>query len=480
MSRTFYGRAAPAGAAGIRPIGSAASRSGAGELDLPRDALRVVLALLVFFTIGRAHQHFGFLGAMKPALLLFGAGAALAVLNPASVRWDNAWSAWPAKGVAALGVLACLSVPFALSMGTGGSFMVHAYSKVLLTFFLLLVALRSPRDLYLFVWAYVLGCGFLVYLSIFYFSLWTTAGLPRLGSMYFYDANDLGVVLNVAIPLCVVLFQNSNKVGKVASGVILLGIGASLARSGSRGGFLGLLAVGIGILLLIRNVSVPKRVGIVAIVAAGLFWMAPQNYWHQMETLKEPTQDANWTDPYGRKAIAERGVGYMLDHPVLGVGVGNFHRAEGLVSEAARQRAEKGMPYRWTAAHNSFVQIGAELGIPGLLLFCSLVFGSMVGMGRLRKRLPARWRRQAGQRRFLYDLATYLPVSLVGFAVSGFFVSFAYHDVFYVLVLFVTGTYLCAGKLVREERALTSQSATDFTAQGGRPQRGRAWASERS
>lgn len=426
---------------------------------LIRDPLRLVLVALVFLTIGRAHQHYGFLGAVRPAQLLFGAGAAYAFLKPSSVRLDNLWSSWPPKVVVALGVLACLSVPFGISMGSSGRFLLESFSKVLLTFFLLVVAIRGPRDLYLFVWAYVLGCGFLVYISIFTFTMQYTGAMQRLGGLYFYDANDLGVVLTAGIPLCIVLLQNSGKLGKATSGLILLGIGASLARSGSRGGFLGLLAVGVALFFLLRNVSVLKRVGAVAVLAAGLFAMAPQGYWTQMESMTEPTEDYNWTSPYGRKAVAERGLGYMLDHPVFGVGAGNFQRAEGLLAEVSRQRAQMGVGYRWTAAHNSFVQAGAELGIPGLLLFCSLVFGSMLGMARLRKRMPRSWRRRGGEHRFLYDLATYIPVSMVGFAVAGFFVSFAYHDVLYVLVLFVTGTYLCVHRLVRREKAARAAEA---------------------
>ena len=408
----------------LRPGRPEAEASGegspAGGLKLPRDGLRVILALLLFLAVGRIHQHFAFIGALQPALLLFGAAAIYVFLSPGSVRWENAWSSWVPKVVLALAVMAALSIPFGISIGSAGSFMVNSFSKVLLTFFLVLIAVRGPRDLYLYVWAYVLACGFLVYLSLFTFSLQYTGVLQRLGELYFYDSNDLGVVFSAGIPLCIVLFQNSGRAGKLVSGAVLLGIGASLARSGSRGGFLALLAVGVVLLFLLRNVSVAKRAGAVLAVAAALFVMAPPGYWSQMESLTEPTEDYNWTDPYGRRAVAERGLGYMLEHPVFGVGVGNFPRAEGVVAEVSRERARRGVGYRWTAAHNSFVQAGAELGVPGLLLFSTLIFGGMIGMYRLRKRLPRRWRQMGPEHRFLYDLATYLPVSLVGFSVAGF------------------------------------------------------------
>lgn len=437
------------------------SRGGpeAGWLSgLFRDPLRLILALLIFLAVGRAHQHFAFIGALSPALLLFLGGVGYAVLDPSSVRLENLWSSWPPKVVAALTVLACLSVPFGISMGSAGLFLLEGFAKVVLLFALLLVAVRNSRDLRVFVWAYVLACGFLVYISLFTFDLQSAGTLQRLSNLYYYDANDLGVVLTAGIPLCIVLFQNSGKVGRVASGTILLGIGASLARSGSRGGFLGLIAVGVALLFLLRNVSVAKRGAAVVAMAAGLFVMAPQGYWQQMESLTEPTEDYNWTSPYGRKAVAERGLGYMMDHPVFGVGVGNFPRAEGLLAEVSRQRARMGIGYRWTAAHNSFLQAGAEMGMPGLVLFCSLVFGSMLGLGRLRRRLPDRWRRLSSEHRFLYDIATYLPVSMIAFSVAGFFVSFAYHDMLYVLVVFVAGTYVCVRGLNRRARAVSARA----------------------
>lgn len=423
------------------------------DMSLPRDALRVLAALLLFFAIGRAHQHYSFIGAVRPALLLFVLLVGYSLLKPSSLSLENVWRAWPPKVVVALGVLACLSVPFGISMGSSGRFVVEAYSKVLVTFFILVAAIRHPRDLRLFVWTYVLACGFLVYITIFTFSLQQTGGVFRLGNLYMYDANDMGLVLVTGLPLAVVLFQNSGKKGRLVSGTILLGIGASLARSGSRGGFLGLLAVGIALLFLLRGVSVLKRAGFLLAVVAGLFVMAPEGYWEQMRTMTEPTEDYNWQSDYGRKAVAERGVGYMLDYPLFGVGIGNFGRAEGTLSEVAQQRQQLDQGFRWTAAHNSFVQIGAELGLPGLILFCVLIFGGIFGMFGIRRRAPPDWAERGPASSFMHDMALYLPVSLIGFAVSGFFVSFAYHDVTYALLVFVTGVYLCAPGTWSDERS---------------------------
>ena len=49
--------------------------------------------------------------------------------------------------------------------------------------------------------------------------------------------------------------------------------------------------------------------------------MAPPGYWDQMGTILEPTEDYNWSDPIGRRQIMIRGMGYIAQYPVFGLGV---------------------------------------------------------------------------------------------------------------------------------------------------------------
>jgi len=82
-----------------------------------------------------------------------------------------------------------------------------------------------------------------------------------------------------------------------------------------------------------------------------------------MHTIIKPEEDYNRTAEEGRVKIWKRGIGYMMLHPVFGVGAANFPVAEGTISPLAG-RTEVGLGVKWGAAHDSFVQIGAELGIP--------------------------------------------------------------------------------------------------------------------
>lgn len=440
---------------------------------LSGDPLRLALVLLIFLTIGRLHQHYGVIGSVRPALVLFLFVMAYAVLKPEALSSTGLFKTWPSKVIVALGLMACASVPFALSVGNSGRFILEAYMKVLVTALLIIAAIRHAGDLRLFAWAYLAACAFVVWLSVGVFDLSSAGTAMRLDNLYMFDANGMGVILVVGLPLAAVMFQNSSGWPKALSLALIVGIGVSLARSGSRGGFLGLLVVGALILVYLHRVPVAKRLGLVGVVVAGLAFTAPEGYWSQMKSLTEPTKDYNWESDYGRRKIALRGLGYMADNPVLGVGIDNFQKAELELSELAERRRARGAGFRLAAAHNSFLQVGVEMGLPGLLLWCSLVFGGIFGVRRLRRRLPRGWRRRDPERRFVYDLTLYLPLCFAGFAVTAFFVSFAYRDVIYFLAALTAGTYVCARKLrqqdlLRQQEALRQQDVAPTPVAYGR------------
>jgi len=60
-------------------------------------------------------------------------------------------------------------------------------------------------------------------------------------------------------------------------------------------------------------------------------------------------------------------------------------------------------------------------------------------MLRLRRRIPAGWIRGTAEERFLSLAPTYLAVAMIGFAVSSFFVSFAWLDPVYYLAALMAG-----------------------------------------
>lgn len=398
------------------------------------DALRLSLALLIVINVSRIHQRFTILQSLRPALVLICIAFLSALANPRALgrwHWERQWQARVIYGIT---IVTLGSIAFGISQGASFFMFKDYFSKVLIFAFLLMAAIRSARDLWVFAWAYLIGTGLLVWMALFVFNLSVgTNGFARLDNLETWDANDICVLLEMGLGFGLLLFQVSGRKGKIVAGTICLGIGAAIARSGSRGGFIGLAILLLAYLVSMPGVSPVRRLGLVAVLIGGVAIAAPAGYLAQMETISSVKSDYNWDADQGRRQLAIRGMKYMMSYPVFGLGVGNFGRAEAFISDLAKQRAEMGQGLKWSAPHNSYIEAGSELGIPGFLLFIGLVVGCIVAPWRLRRRIPREWEAGDWEQRVMFHAAKYLPLASIGFAVPAFFVSFAFLDPIYTL-----------------------------------------------
>jgi O-antigen ligase len=259
------------------------------------------------------------------------------------------------------------------------------------------------------------------------------------------------LVLLIGLALSLLTFQTSGRLGKIVSLVVILGVGATIARSGSRGGFVGLVVVGLSLLFMMNTVPMAKRLLTVGAIGIALSLAAPAGYWQQMETILEPTEDYNWTDVDGRKEVAKRGVSYMSRFPVFGLGINNFARAECFLEEKGTAHVP-GTGRRCTPPHNTWLQAGAELGVPGLAMWLVLTLGSVIGMNRLRRKLPKGWKRGTPEERFLYLSTIYIAVAMISFMATSTFLSFAWADIVYVLAALIGGVYHSVSVKLYEDR----------------------------
>jgi hypothetical protein len=175
---------------------------------------------------------------------------------------------------------------------------------------------------------------------------------------------------------------------------------------------------------------------------------APEGYLSKMNTIVNPEEDYNLTDEVGRVAIWKRGLGYLAPRPLTGVGIGNFVRAQwenpGI--------AANGEGIRAMSAHNTFLQLGVELGVPAFLLYISILVGGTIGLARIRRSLPRSWLEESAERRFIYMACSYLPVSFAGWAAGAFFVSHAYLPPYYILIAYMGGTLILLRQEKREDK----------------------------
>jgi O-antigen ligase len=396
------------------------------------DLLLVCAAVYVATAVGRVHELFPILGYLKPALLATALGLGLWALQQRGPR--NVGRLRSAATTCLLGLLlwGALSVPGALNQGLAFQSWTY-YGQTVLLALLVAGSVRNPRDVERLTLVYFAVT--VVYTAVVLSRFQLGADNWRLSRLYYYDANDFATLIVTAMPFGLYFALSRGRVSLrllALAGLGLLAIG--LIRSGSRGGFLAFLAVVAFVLLRVTTIPARMRLAGLVLIVGITFGAASDQYWAQMQTIISPKRDYNITSEEGRVKIWERGIGYMTGNPLFGVGLRNFQVAEGTISAQAR-RAERGLGVRWGAAHNTFVQIGSELGVPGLLLFLALLANTFAGLARAARRFKTGEYAGSDASR----LAQTLMASLVGFAVGGFFLSLAYADLLYTLVAFGIG-----------------------------------------
>jgi O-antigen ligase len=325
--------------------------------------------------------------------------------------------------VLALAALAVISVPLGIYPGNSLAFLREDYWSTWLFLFLTIASVRSRRDLEFLGVANLVGG--LVY-SLVVASRFRMTAQGRLSDLVYYDANDYALLLVCCIPIALYFLRSSQPAWRrLLAATSLIVFVVMLVRSGSRGGFVGLVAVLAFVLFRMDTIKRGARVAILTAAVGTILVAGSQQYWNILGTILNPTEDYNYNASHGRREVWRRGVGYMLANPVAGVGIRNFEKAEGW-SDQARERYSEGRGFRWTSPHNSFVQIGAELGVTGLLLFLAILWTAYAGL-----RGVARGAAVGGETR---AMALALAASLIGYVVSGFFLSQAYAAFLYWLL----------------------------------------------
>lgn len=421
------------------PIAATRPAPGASAalIDARWDPLLVVLVGYLLTAVGRLHQLFPLLQPLHPALICALLAGVFYVLIPSGHRWRDPGllpRSRPLLWMVALLVWAALSIPGALWVGGAFRTVTDVLLKSVVMAAILIGAIRGVGDVERLAGAYC--AAIVLYAGVVLTRFDVGGGTWRLDDLYYYDANDFATLAVTAIPIALYFALRARtfpgRLGGIVGLILLL---SAFIWTGSRGGFIALLAVGTFILLGYSAIPLRWRIGATLLLALLFAGTASETYWTKMATLLRPTEDYNLESAEGRSAIWRRGIGYLVRNPVFGVGAGNFPTAEGTISPlAARQSVGRGV--KWQAAHNSFVQIGAELGFPGLLFFVAMIVTAFAGLRR-------RWRRvvHPGARTDprTAPLAQALGASLVGFTVGAFFLSLAYTEALYVLVALASG-----------------------------------------
>jgi O-antigen ligase len=294
------------------------------------------------------------------------------------------------------------------------------------------------------------------------------------------NPNELAFGLLLGLPCLGLMFADSRvgKLRKLLIGAAILATLVVLLRTGSRGGLIGLVAIGFCVFL---RVSVPQKVlmvlgvGVLVAIAGALLPGALERRYATIFSDAEASSDEQFAAPdaaavggavsstRARKALFLRSLQVTMEHPLMGCGIGQFGTyTAGLDTEAGHRAG-------WQGTHNTYTQVSSEAGIPALIAYMILLVSCFRSVGACYRRAV---RIPTTRARDIANLAYALRTSLWAYAVFTVFTYVAYSG-WLPLIAGVTVGFFAAAQpeLAVAEREM-SEAGAAFVARAGP---GRKW-----
>ena len=142
-----------------------------------------------------------------------------------------------------------------------------------------------------------------------------------------------------------------------------------------------------------------------------------------------------------RRNLFKAGVMATLTHPIWGVGPGQFdqyHWGE------LNKISDRG--HMWIKTHNTYLEMSADNGLPGLMLYLLFIWTTFRAITRVRK---ATISQSSPNLQLGYQVALCLESALVFFAITAFFMTVEVHPYMFILA----GAAVAAERLTQVELA---------------------------
>jgi O-antigen ligase len=288
--------------------------------------------------------------------------------------------------------------------------------KLLLIFFVASNVAGNLSQLSILVGSWVLMFGLYpargTYMNFF-------AGINEFGRYFwnftFSNPNDLAGYAILVMALSGFLFLGRHsKLIRMAAMASLFGLAVLVILTQSRGAFLGL---SVGFFLLMVRSKNRKRMLLAAGIGIGCITaVAPEAVWERFSRMKyltdvETIGEAD-SSAEQRYLIMQIAMTIAKANPGMGVGLGAYPEAH---AQYASQRDEWSFGAGNRDAHDMYLLLASETGIPGLLVFLSMI-GVVARRGiRTEKLIGATYPREAEQLRVLrFGLLAFMIAAIFG------------------------------------------------------------------
>jgi len=391
-----------------QPGGPAAMR-----LEEEGDPYRFTFGLLYLFTLllyARPND-------LIPAMGTFPLAKIVAIIAPfayiyAQYRLGKPVIKWTieVKMVIVMLLLAVIFTPFAASPGDSVATLNEVFIKTVIIFILIIGVVNTRERLRAIIKLTVL-CG--TWLAVFAIKSYATGNFTMKGDRIeglvggmFGNPNDLAAALNMLIPLAVALALMSDGAMRLFYAICALLLFCGVVVTFSRAGFITLAAVSGVMLWKFGRGSRPSMA--LATLAASVLLLSVFSgaYRSRLMTTFDPSSDSSGSAQQ-RVDLLERGLDLSLRHPIIGLGMGNFH---------IYSIHEK-------VAHNGYVETAAELGMIGLLAYLTIILAPLRGLAKIEM---VRIRPGAHADLDAKYLSVGLQAALIAYIINSFFLSIQY------------------------------------------------------
>lgn len=377
-------------------------------------------------SLGSPHQQFGYAAAGWPVGLAVAGCTLLGLLVTKERR--NPFGNAAVVLTLALAIWMTIAQPFAFEPDLSYELWERSI-KIFALLFITIALIDTREKLNVFVWANVVAIGYYGVKGGL-FSIATGGQFIIIGPGGFIGGNnELALAEIMVLPLMRYLqLQYTHKWMRRGLGVCMGLLAISIIVSHSRGALVGMAAMLLFFWLKNDN---KFRWGLIIVIASVVILGAmPDEWWNRMDTIKSYEEDTSaqgrinsWWLAWNVATDRITGGGFRLTVPWI----------------FAKYAPNPKMIF---VAHSIYFQLMGEQGFIGLIIFLLIGVTTWLNASRM-----IRAGRTRPELKWAAELGAMVQVSMIGFAVSGAFLSMAYFDLPYnVMAMTAVGLYLIARK----------------------------------
>ncbi|TDI98455.1 MAG: hypothetical protein E2O76_07965 [Caldithrix sp.] len=283
----------------------------------------------------------------------------------------------------------------------------YGFAKYLFFYFLIINLINSWNSIRQFIWI-ATATGFLMILYGIYTYLFSDSVGQNFRLISFVeDPNSLAIKLVPLVAFSYILIKTEHRlILKILSFLFLISMATAILFTLSRGGLLALFTV-LFLIGLKEGQNRKNFVIILGVIMLAILIVPWDLFLPRIKSISKLTSDVSIIQ---RLKILKGGVAMFFDHPLFGVGVGNFLTHSKIYTNTLIHRV----------AHNSYLEVAAETGILGITFFLALLFMTL-------KKLRTCWKylESINSKYYYYPLG--IMIGLIGFMVHALFLSEQYN-----------------------------------------------------